>query len=665
MEDLLIGKVNIDLSKYPGEDIYTEGAIEDRLLKVSENNSPSSFRKIVEETSEWSYLYHLSPIRQNIVSWLPIKKTDKVLEVGAGMGAITGELCKLASSVDAVDLSLKRSKINANRNREYDNLLIKVGNFTDIEPNLDTDYDWIMLIGVFEYSISYMQSDHPFEDFLKILKKHVKSDGRIVIAIENRLGMKYFAGCMEDHTSGFFDGIENYAKGGQARTFSRKGFEKLFNKVDITDYHFYYPYPDYKLPHTVFSDKRLPLPGECKDNIRNFDRDRLLLFNEENAYDGIIEDGDFPTFSNSYEVIIGPDVEVDYAKFSEERADKYCILTTIVNSKEQNNKLTKQVNKTAIFESGKEHIANIKKAHDELSKRYWASELIINRVLNYDPEAGSITFEYVDGRTLEELMDEKVKNNDKQGYITLFEKYKNVVGYNTEHQIEDTDMIFSNILVNSDGWHLIDYEWCNFTTQNVNNTIARAIANYLLGPAYRAVVKEWINEEYAFDEDSFQKNILGDNVGMPDIRHNIGKGVYNLDYLLDRVAAMNIKVQVYEDYGDGFREETSYYMVNIKKHGPNIVLNLPIKEDVKNLRVDPGDNPIRLYVNQVKLNDKDVTNSVLGLTKNGCIDIRSCIQRNNVFTFRKDDPHIKFPLKNLGAKPGDTLTIDCRVENIL
>ena len=326
-----------------------------------------------------------------------------------------------------------------------------------------------MLIGVFEYSISYMQSDHPFEDFLKILKKHVKSDGRIVIAIENRLGMKYFAGCMEDHTSGFFDGIENYAKGGQARTFSRKGFEKLFDKVDITDYHFYYPYPDYKLPHTVFSDKRLPLPGECKDNIRNFDRDRLLLFNEENAYDGIIEDGDFPTFSNSYEVIIGPDVEVDYAKFSEERADKYCILTTIVNSKEQNNKLTKRVNKTAIFESGKEHIANIKKAHDELSKRYWASELIINRVLNYDPEAGSITFEYVDGRTLEELMDEKVKNNDKQGYITLFEKYKNVVGYNTEHQIEDTDMIFSNILVNSDGWHLIDYEWCNFTTQNVRN----------------------------------------------------------------------------------------------------------------------------------------------------------------------------------------------------
>ena len=105
-------------------------------------------------------------------------------------------------------MSLKRSKINASRNKECGNLSIKVGNFTDIEPDLDNDYDWIMLIGVFEYAISYIGSETPFEDFLKILKKHLKKDGRIVIAIENRLGLKYFAGCKEDHTCEFFDGID-------------------------------------------------------------------------------------------------------------------------------------------------------------------------------------------------------------------------------------------------------------------------------------------------------------------------------------------------------------------------------------------------------------------------------------------------------------------------
>ena len=91
-----IGKVNIDLSDYPGEDFYSEGAIEDELLKVAENNSREDFRRIIEENTSWPYLYHFSPVRENIVSWLPIKKEDKILEVGAGMGAITNALCTKA-----------------------------------------------------------------------------------------------------------------------------------------------------------------------------------------------------------------------------------------------------------------------------------------------------------------------------------------------------------------------------------------------------------------------------------------------------------------------------------------------------------------------------------------------------------------------------------------
>ena len=55
-----IGKVNIDLKHYPGEDFYSEGEIEDRLLKICEENTPDKFRKIIEDNSEWAYLYHLS-----------------------------------------------------------------------------------------------------------------------------------------------------------------------------------------------------------------------------------------------------------------------------------------------------------------------------------------------------------------------------------------------------------------------------------------------------------------------------------------------------------------------------------------------------------------------------------------------------------------------------
>ncbi|MBR4412184.1 MAG: methyltransferase domain-containing protein [Lachnospiraceae bacterium] len=660
MGNIKIGKVNIDLMHYSGKDIYSEGEIEDKLLKVAEEKDPKDFRKIIEDSESWSYLYHLSKERENIVSWLPISKSDKVLDVGAGPGAIAGELCKLALSVDCIDLSLKRSKINASRNKECSNLSIKVGNFTDIEPDLDNDYDWIMLIGVFEYAISYIGSETPFEDFLKILKKHLKKDGRIVIAIENRLGLKYFAGSKEDHTCEFFDGIENYKTDSHVRTFTKKGLEKIFKKVNITNYHFYYPYPDYKLPNAIYSDKRLPSCGELKDNIRNFDQDRLMLFDETKAFDGIIDDGMFDEFSNSFEVILGPDVNVSYAKYSMDRDDAYCIKTKIF---EENG--VKKVEKACVYEAGKTHIANIKKAMEELRKRYFGSDLDVNEILSYDEKEGRLVFEYIEGKTLDVLIDECILNNNKEGFEKLFETYKFFISFNEEYPVFNIDFIFSNIIVNDAGWHLIDYEWVNFEKGNSKDALNRALNNYLLAGDFRKKIKEWVDFDESFNDDKFIKEkVLSKNKALSTVRHDIGKGVYDLKYLTDRIAAFDIEFQIYEDYGEGFREENSYFLSEFKKHGPNILLNIPMKDGLKNLRVDPGDKPLRFYVNHIYLGDEEITDKLIGINKNGCMDIRSCVQVNNTFTFKKADPHFKLPLKGLDFKEHDVLKIDCRAEYI-
>jgi hypothetical protein len=132
------------------------------------------------------------------------------------------------------------------------------------------------MIGVFEYGCSYISSETPYTDFLKTAASHLAPGGRLVIAIENRLGMKYFAGCTEDHTGRFFDGIEGYPETDSARTFSRKELEDLLRSAGLDSFTFYYPYPDYKLPMAVFSDRRLPKPGELRMNMMNFDRKRLV-----------------------------------------------------------------------------------------------------------------------------------------------------------------------------------------------------------------------------------------------------------------------------------------------------------------------------------------------------------------------------------------------------
>ena len=214
-----VGKIALDYSHYPGEDFYCDGDIEQELLEIAKNYPASEFPRIIEEKKSWPVLYHLSELRENIVDWLPIDKSMKVLEVGSGCGAITGCLSKKAGEVTAIDLSKQRSLINAYRHTECDNVTIHVGNFQDIEPELPCDYDYVCLIGVFEYGQSYIGGEQPFHDFFKIIKKHVKKGGKLVIAIENKFGLKYWAGCTEDHLGSYFSGIEGYPDGGYVRTF--------------------------------------------------------------------------------------------------------------------------------------------------------------------------------------------------------------------------------------------------------------------------------------------------------------------------------------------------------------------------------------------------------------------------------------------------------------
>ena len=302
-----IGKVKIDYSYYGGRDMYVDGS-EEELLEIVKNNPRSEYNRIIEEKNSWPILYHLSDIRGNIVDWLPISKSDKVLEIGSGCGAITGTLARKAGRVDCIELSRARSLVNAERNREYDNINIIVGNFQEVEQYITEEYDYITLIGVLEYAASYIDSENPYEEFLNIIKKHLKSGGKIVTAIENKYGLKYWAGCMEDHLGTYYSGIEGYVGVNTVKTFSKNGLKELFEKCDITDIEFYYPYPDYKLPLNIYSDSYLPPKGALCNNFRNFDNERMIVFDETRVFDNLISDGMFDIFSNSFLVIAGCEV---------------------------------------------------------------------------------------------------------------------------------------------------------------------------------------------------------------------------------------------------------------------------------------------------------------------------------------------------------------------
>lgn len=302
-----IGRVTLDYMYYPGEDLYCDGPVEDTLLQIARNYKENQLNKVIAEQKSWPVLYHFSHLRWNIVDWIPFTEEDHVLEIGAGCGAVTGAIARKAGKVTCIDLSKKRSLINACRNRDYEGITIKVGNFRDIEPHLEETFSYITLIGVFEYAQSYMGEEgaaaDPYRKMLDCVNRHLAPGGKLILAIENKLGLKYWAGCQEDHIAGYFSGLEGYPDNDTVRTFSRKELTDLLHASGLTKTTFYYPYPDYKLPLTIYSDRFLPSEGELNDYFSNFDRERLGLFSEPKVYDSVIRAGLFPEFSNSFLVI--------------------------------------------------------------------------------------------------------------------------------------------------------------------------------------------------------------------------------------------------------------------------------------------------------------------------------------------------------------------------
>ena len=282
-------------------DFYSDGDIEDELLEIVEKTK--DYNKIIANDNRWAILYHLSPIRHNIINWYPFKANSSCLEIGGGCGAITEALCKKIDNVKVVELSKRRASINYERHKDYHNLEIIVGNLNDIKFN--EKFDYITLNGVLEYAGAFTKTKNPYQDFLKQIKKYLKPNGKLIIAIENRYGLKYFSGAKEDHTAKLFDGVTGYQDNNSVRTFGKKELENLLKSSGYEAQEFFYPHPDYKMPLEIYSDNYLPTHHTKLSISPNFDNIRYGLFDETKAFSGVIENGQFPFFANSFLVICG------------------------------------------------------------------------------------------------------------------------------------------------------------------------------------------------------------------------------------------------------------------------------------------------------------------------------------------------------------------------
>ncbi len=465
-----IGGVILEDEFYSGEDFYSDGRIEDRLLQICKNGKQD---EVLRTSSEWPVLYHLSDIRENLLDWYPFTKQDDILEIGSGCGALTGLLSRKAGSVTCVELSKKRSLINACRNQKCGNVTIMLGNFENIR--LEKKYDYITLIGVWEYSGLYITDDDPYLAILKRLKRFLKTNGKIIIAIENKVGLKYWNGAPEDHTGKLYSGINDYIGEKQIRTFSRQEITELLNKAGFPRAFFYYPMPDYKLPDTIYSDHELPQAGDIRCYRSDYSADRLYHFYDATAFDQICRDHMFSYFANSFLVVCGQDQEsCTFAKYRRECRDKFRIATWIKTIGEQ-----QYVVKKALCKASLEHITRMKEMGEKWSGMlpgllYLSGELINDEyVVPYIKGTDLDTTLYPWRNDRSQFIEHVRKmirdylTPDQKDLINfeVTDRYEHIFGKNypataKSLKITNIDCLFSNLRLTADSRvYNFDYEW--------------------------------------------------------------------------------------------------------------------------------------------------------------------------------------------------------------
>lgn len=281
----------------------------DRLSDIFRSEESEEKRQaILSSKLSWPEVYHLSYGRENLLNWLieSDDPTNSVLEFEGDCGALTGLLARKYKEVVSLESDIQRANIIATRHQRLANLTVIASDTATNWP--DAKFDLITATGGLAQSAYNAESDNPVGSLLSIFYSMLTKKGRLVIALENKLGLKYWSGTPEEYTRNYFEGLHDYPSDPtHPLTFSKSELHNLLLQSGFSKIRFYYPFPDHKLPYVIYSDDFYP----GKDNIRfplgllpsPGNGDREILLSEPHVMRSIEKAGLFPELSNSFLVV--------------------------------------------------------------------------------------------------------------------------------------------------------------------------------------------------------------------------------------------------------------------------------------------------------------------------------------------------------------------------
>ncbi len=258
----------------------------------------------------------LRELPKAIIKWYEIDKESRI----ACVVNEEGNSVRIAEAIEEMGLQTECLSLDA----------LETGLVT--EGKAYGDYDIVVVVDVLEYA------KNPGA-LLMGIRSLLKPDGRLLLAADNRLGIRYFCGDQDFFTNKNYDSIENYRhllpwerESAKGRAYAKAEIAGFLEEAGFTDHRFFSVFPRLSNPQLLLAEDYEP--NEALD-IRIFPEynspDTVFLMEEE-LYPSLMENHLLHGMANGFFVecpLSGAFTPVDQVTLSGERGPENAMATIL------------------------------------------------------------------------------------------------------------------------------------------------------------------------------------------------------------------------------------------------------------------------------------------------------------------------------------------------
>lgn len=269
-------------------------------------------------------------ISKGLLKWYDFRANSRVLYIG-------NEKEELAEMLREMSLQAECMAVGQTMEKQW------------YKDNLER-YDYIVCIEKLEEQADPVQC-------LTIWKQLLCKNGKLLLGMNNRYGLRYFCGDRDPYTNCNFDGIENYRrypeknKGSKGRCYNRSEIRNMLQKAGWQQMKMYSVLPDLRHPQLIYAEDFLPNEELSSRLFPMYHSTDTIFLEEEPLYTGLAENGMFHVMANTYLIECSSDgvfSDVRHVTLSLERGRK-CALITIIHGNDT-------VEKRAVYPEGEDHL---------------------------------------------------------------------------------------------------------------------------------------------------------------------------------------------------------------------------------------------------------------------------------------------------------------------